>query len=484
MTLVHDVRKTPHGYLRGENDGEACRFLGIPYGGPVSGRRRFQAPLRAEPWTGVRDALRFGPAAAQVALPDADLTHMAAIMAEDCLYLNVFTPSARGGGHPVMVYLHGGGWTNYTASTEYFDLGRLAATQSVVAVTLNHRLGVMGFLDHGGCPNIGLLDICMALEWVRDNIAFFGGDPACVTIFGQSGGGAKVAAMMAFAPAAGLFHRVIVQSASGSTKVTPPEEARMLADALHVELGSRDPRHVPLQDLLLAAGRVSGIFRPILDGTSLAGHPFSPTAPQRSAGIPMLVGCTTGETDFHLRRNPANRRLTDDDLRKRLHRFLPCDTVAVEAILQAYIRRMPDASPRDLLVAITSAHLFLRNTYRMGELQADNGADVYAYQFAGLTRLAPHCSELPFIFGTTSRYVGADPRITRLSHCMMKVWADFARHGHPGLNWPAYSRDQRSVMTFGETVRMTPDPLVAARPLWAAVPEYEYNRSRGDFIRG
>ncbi len=227
------VARTGVGEVIGRRDPGRLRFLGIPYGEPPTGPLRFALPQPRRPWTMPREALDWPPPCPQVRLAKPDKAQAGTGLAsEDCLRLNVFTPAADGARRPVMVYLHGGGWTNYTAGTPFLDASRLAATQDVVVVTVNHRLGVLGFLPLEGpggfdeAANVGLFDLCLALGWVRANIAGFGGDPGCVTIFGQSGGGAKVAALMGFAPAAGLFHRAIVQSSSGSTRATEPEQAR------------------------------------------------------------------------------------------------------------------------------------------------------------------------------------------------------------------------------------------------------------------
>ena len=337
-------------------------------------------------------------------------------------FLNVFTPKTTGRLRPVMVWLHGGGWTNYASTAPGLHGGELARRQDVVLVTVNHRLNAFGYLYLRGSDerfansgNAGLLDLSMALRWVRDNdAAAFGGDPDNVTIFGQSGGAAKIAALLAMPAAKGLFHKAIVQSASGGLRLGGQEEAlRQSADlAKALGLNSLDgsaAQAVPMETLIAGVRAVANPFRPVLDGRSFSADPYFPTAPTTAADIPLMIGCTNTETTWHLRLDPRNFALEEPDVIRRLKRFLGIDLAKVKEVIKAYRAGYPGSSPSDILVMVTSDYLFKRNTLQIAALQAlSASAPVYAYVFVRETPIeggrlrSPHSGEVPFIFGTTA----------------------------------------------------------------------------------
>ena len=321
---AHPVVATTNGPVRGQIDVGVAVFKGLRYGADT-GPRRFQPPVRPAAWTAPVEAYAYGAASPQGGNE--------ANQSEDCLFLNVWTPGVDRERRPVMVYIHGGAYSSGSGSNPLYDGTRLAKRNDVVVVTLNHRLNLFGyaylqriagapFLDSG---NAGQLDLHLALEWVRDNIANFGGDPGRVMVFGQSGGGAKIATMMATPSAAGLFHRAATMSgqqvtASGPWNATRRAEAFLDALGLPKERAA-EAATLPVEDLLKASEATDPVlgfgglyWGPVLDNRSLMRHPFYPDAPSQSAHIPMIIGNTHDETRAFLGGDPANFTLTWDDL--------------------------------------------------------------------------------------------------------------------------------------------------------------------------
>lgn len=454
--------ETPHGRVRGQVRGEGLAFLGLPYGADTGGARRFLPPAPVAPWAGVRDATALGDAAPQAARPRSplfDWLGLRGAVSEDCLRLNVHTPGLAGA-RPVMVWLHGGAFAFGTGNSPGYDGGALAARGDVVVVTVNHRLNAFGYLTpetddprFAQSGMAGMLDLCQALEWVRDAIAGFGGDPGNVTLFGQSGGGAKAAILMAMERAKGLFHRAIVQSPSSGFLVQEPEETRPYAAALARELGLTPGdmaglQAAPMDAVLAAMGRViaaNGMadrFRPTIDGISLKGHPFHPEAPAISAGIPVMIGYAEHEASFYLAADRARREgMSDDDLLARVARFMQVDEDEAAGVVAAYARTHAGASNIDLLTDIAGDHLYRLTTIEGGLAKArQGGAPVWLYAFrwespaAGGILRSPHTAELPFVFGRTdlaARFADDGPRARAYAGTVMDTWLRFARTGDP-----------------------------------------------------
>src|SRR5580698_4844935 len=307
------VVETTSGKIRGAVINKVSAFRGIPYGASTEGANRFMPPVKPKPWTGVMDTVEWGPEAPQgphTEIPEVLATIPKQTISEDCLHLNVWTNGAsRGAKRPVMVWFHGGGFTSGNGSYTMYDGGNMARKHDVVTVTVNHRLNSFGFLylaDVGGAKyanasNVGMLDVVAALQWVRDNIANFGGDPDNVTIFGQSGGAGKVSTLLAMPGAKGLFHRAIVQSGA-NLKGVSTEDATKTAHELMGKLGVKtadELQQVPMDQLVAATLATRGLrLAPVVDGKTLPGGPFDPTAPAMSADIPLLIGTTEFEVNF------------------------------------------------------------------------------------------------------------------------------------------------------------------------------------------
>lgn len=510
------IAATTAGRVRGALDDGIAAFKGIPYGGDTA-LRRFQPPVPPDPWTGVRDALAWGPRAPQAGGrlarpaagpgegPPAD-TYSDAYngrptpMSEDCLHLNVWTPGLRDGGRrPVMVYIHGGAFSGGSANSDVYDGVRLCRRGDVVVVTLNHRLNIFGYLylaELGGSEfadsgNVGQLDLILALQWVRDNIAEFGGDPDRVLIFGQSGGGAKCATLMAMPPARGLFHRVLSMSGqqlTASRPETATRAARAVLAALNLAPGSIDAiRTLPTGELLRAMRRAP-YFGPVKDGRSLPRDPFDPDAPPLSADIPMVLGNTRFETTWLIGGgDPSLFSLTWDTLPAKLRRNSPnMGDLDRDAVIADYRRFYPDYSPSDVFFAATTASRSWRGQVAEAERRAQQPVArgrTHVYELDWRTPVdggkwrAPHTLDIPLLFDNViygASMLGNGPGAAALAATMSEMGIAFARTGHPQTPrlpaWPNYDLARRATMVFDTDSRVVDDPRGDERRLFAPVP--------------
>jgi len=491
-TGLSPLASTRHGQVRGYRDNGVNVFKGVRYGADTA-PRRFMAPLAPHPWSGVRDALEHGPSSPQSSREDAT--------SEDCLFLNVYTPALRDGvKRPVMFYIHGGAYNNGSGSSPLYDGVRLCRRGDVVVVTVNHRLNAFGYLylaRLGGAAyldsgNAGQLDLILALQWVRDNIAEFGGDPSNVTVFGQSGGGAKIATLMAMPAAAGLFHRAATMSgqqvtASGPLNATlraqalldalklPPQRAGEIRSIRYqriVEvLGTRDP--------VLPFGGVS--FAPVLDERNLLRHPFYPDAPSQSAHIPMMIGNTHDETRAFLGGDPANFALTWEGLPAKLASNMRVD-IEPETVIAAYRKLYPALSASDLLFKITTASRSWRGAIIEAEERAKAGTPAFVYQLDWATPKdggkfgAPHASDIQLVFDNIAKpgATAIGPQAQVMADMMSDAFIAFARSGVPAARqlprWEPYDLMRRQTIIFDVPARMEDDPRGAERRLFAKVP--------------
>jgi len=483
---------TSSGTVRGLVSEGVNIFKGVPYGAPTGGTNRFMPPRLPEAWAGVREVFEYGSNAPQGA--DASGS-------EDCLALNVWSAGLNDRGRrPVMVWLHGGGFSSGSGSSPTYDGTNLCLTGDVVVVTINHRLNVFGSnylaeslgedFAYSGC--VGMFDIVASLEWVRDNIEAFGGDPGNVTVFGESGGGRKVSVLLAMPTARGLFHRAIIESGA-VLKVTSRVDGDRLASRVLDGLGLTAARARELQTI--PAARVMGAYQaassgwvrqdpivgtsagtPVLDGVAIPHHPFEPLATPASAEVPIIVGYNRTEETLFVPASQMEVHLDEAGLRRRVAASIGA-TVEPERVIDAYRSEHPKARPWDLYILIATDHPRGMYARELAKRKSDaRRAPAYLYRFdfdLGGERGTPHALEIPFVFNNIDR-AGArfssiigNPRAHALAAKMSAVWMAFARYGDPGTPdlppWPTYSTRLRGTMLFNDASRVESDPDRKAR---------------------
>ncbi|PJE94554.1 carboxylesterase [Streptomyces carminius] len=488
------VVTTARGAVRGLRRGDTAAFLNIPYAAPPRGAGRFAPPRPHEPWDGVRDATVPGPTAPQAErrLGGIDMTPYFGTgwsRGEDYLTVNVWTPAADGGGLPVMVFVHGGGFVAGSTRSALYD-GSAFARDGVVLVTLNYRLGIAGFLDLPGAPaNRGLLDVVAALRWVRENIAAFGGDPHNVTLFGQSAGATIVGGVLATREAAGLFRRAIVQSGSGLGAFTTEQAARVTAAAagtLGVEPHADAFADVPDDRLVEAASRLAGIdlrtdtHRDPLIGLSpfsivLDTQPAESVAAGLSADVDLLVGTNTEEGNLYLVPVGTYATSTADDVDEAAARSHPDPARLVET----YRKTRPDASFGALRSAVMGDALFGAGSWALADAHAAHpGSATHTYEFAWRSHAldgqlgAAHAVELPFVFDLVdldrlngpAALLGPARPPARLAARTHETWIRFARTGDPG--WDAYDTERGATMRIDAEWTQVDDPRGEERRTW------------------
>ena len=489
------------GELRGREKNGVNSFLGIPYAQPPFGALRFAAPVPAEGWDGIRDALEFGPTAPKPGyLPPMDaILPDPTVAGTDCLNLNVWSPQ-NAIGLPVLVWIHGGAFVNGSSAVPMYN-GAAFARDGVVCVTINYRLGVDGFgyID-GTPPNRGLLDQVAALVWVRDNIAAFGGDPALVTVAGESAGAFSVASLLAMPAAKGLFGRAVLQSGAGQHVLTPGTATKVTAEVaarLGVEPTAEALAAVPVGDLIRAQQAVSTdiaaapdparwaeittqmmAFEPVVDGDILPARPIDAIIDGSSSDVQLLVGATTDEFALFLVPTGIAGRIGATQLRPSLSLY----GVDVETLIATYQRDRPGATPGEIMIAVLTDWFFRVPAVRVAEARCALGVDTHFYEFAwrspqfGGHLGACHALEIAFVFDNLGAFDNPDASPDgglagptppqALADEMHRAWVSFARDGSPG--WPAYGAS-RTVRRFDETSDQVDDPRPAERELWAGV---------------
>lgn len=493
--VASPVATTAHGKVQGTADDEILTFKGIRYGADTA-TTRFAAPADPGAWSDVQNATRYGNSCPQTPTgnPGGLFTSWAPVptpaYSEDCLFLNVWTPAlADGGKRPVMVWFHGGGFSSGNGSSKAYDGVRLAKRGDVVVVTVNHRLNLFGYLalNHYGegfedSAAAGVLDMVQALEWVRDNIENFGGDPNSVMIFGESGGGAKVSTLMATPAAKGLFQRAVVQSGA-LIRFPEQDAARAAADKLVANLGlTRDTinqiKSLPVDTIRDAAKDSGAGAAPSLDGRTLTHHPFDPSAAPSGRDVPLMLGTNRTENSLFVGAvNPAIFDLTWDSLKAALKRQYP-DKDA-DAIITGYRKLEPEANPSDIfLEATTDARWLAGHVIQATRKVEQGGAPAYLYLFNWDTPVdggkwrSPHALEIGFVFDNVANsesMSGVGEEQQRVADIMADTWIAFARTGNPNNpkipEWPPYNVDSRPVMVLDELPELVNDARGPQRAL-------------------
>ncbi len=510
------IVETAYGKVRGYATNGVYTFRGIRYGATTMGKNRFLPPQQPDPWTGVRDATSYGYSAPQTnpatrgnvgpespmaqILAASDGFRAAPAESEDCLFLNIWTAGlgvARK--RPVMVWLHGGGYSMGTASSLLYDGTNLARRGDVVVVGLNHRLNVFGYTNFGdlGGPqyahsgNAGQLDIVAALQWVRDNIDRFGGDPKRVMIFGESGGGGKVSMLLASPPAKGLFHAAVIESGPGvrmGERAPATKAAEMLLAELKLDAKRLPEIHTLPTDAILSAyfavtaalarqrgsgGSLGGgAFGPILDPVDLPAHPYHPSATRISEDVPVMVGWNKTESTAFSLGDEQVFSLDEAGMRKRVEPLAGPDT---DRLIQIYKREFPKLSPSGIYFYISSYSMMGSGSVTIAERKAALGkAPAYLYRLDWETPanngklISPHGLEMPLVFDNVDRggegLTGGSEDAVKLSAKMSEAWVAFASTGNPNSNksglprWPPYDSAKRATMIFDTQSKIINDP--------------------------
>lgn len=506
------MAESVHGKLRGIRLEGVNIFKGIPYGGKVSGANRFRRPAPVDPWSGVRDALEPGAPAMQAG-------GFGPAPAEDCLFLNVWTPANDNKKRPVMFYNHGGGYVSGSGGAGGQDGANLARFFDVVVVQTNHRLGLFGFLyldeiagpDYAGSGNMGVLDITAGLKWVHENIADFGGDPNNVMVFGESGGGGKTASIYAMPEASPYFNKASIESGPGVRMLTKDLAAETTALVLkEMNIAKNDWRkllEVSPEQLLEIQNKFIFIppfmdeigiptmhgFGPVVDGLVLPNHPFDPTAPQISKDKPLLTGWNEDEYAFFAmqRRDTEFTKFNFDELPSKLESQFGSNA---STIVNTYRKALPNATAPEIYMAVLSINMMGLGSVEIAERKAkENGAPVYLYNFGYKSDMkipgsdfpmgTPHAMDISYKFnnvqpakdGEEPRRMFGDssPESCKASHNFAELWTNFARTGIPSAEgapvWPAYNLKDRPTMRIDTNCEVINDRYKIELEMWRSI---------------
>lgn len=487
------IVESTYGKLRGEQIDGVCVWKGIPFAKPPVGPLRFRAPELPESWEGVRDATSFSPVAPQSQREIMEFFgNDVSNVNEDCLYLNVWSPAADHKKRPVMVWIHGGAFVSGSGSSHWYDGASFADQGDVVVVTINYRLGVLGFLhlgeiggeEYATSGNCGILDQVAALQWVQENISKFGGDPNNVTIFGESAGAMSVGVLLGFPSAQGLFNKAILQSgaaANAHPAATATKVAGHLLAALQVDPTNLSKlEELPVETLLQAADLLPSMsLGPVVDGISLPKPPEQAIAEGSAKDVAILIGTNKDEFNIFTVFDPEWKNTDETKVRALFEKtFGPL----VPVLSHQFAENQP--LTQELFNKIVTITIFTHPAQKLAELQANQGAPVWMYRFDWETPVfngalkATHALEIPFIWNTldttgTENFTGSSPKRQIVANQMHQAWINFARNGNPNTDdlpeWPAYDLNQRPTMIFNEECNVVNDPNHEERVKWEQI---------------
>ena len=506
MSNMQTVVNTKSGKVEGYYEDNLYVFRGIPYAEPPVGELRWMPPQPVKSWDGVRPAKEFGPIAPQNAMIGGPIVQVEQPKDEDCLFLNIWTPGPDDKKRPVMVWIHGGAFTIGSGSDPMYDNGSLADRGDIVLVTINYRLGMLGFLNlrevtGGRIPatgNEGLLDQVAALKWVKENIAAFGGDPGNVTIFGESAGGMSIGCLLAMPAAKGYFHKAILESGVGST-AGPLDQATNVARDFLKLIGIKSDDVEALRSLTVpqllevemklrvgAAGPGEAskitVTTPVIDGEVIPDIPTIVVREGAVRDVPLLLGSNLEEWKLFAIMQPGFDKIDDSEAENRLKDYIPAEHVSglIETYRSAREKRGESASPADILSAIETDLMFRMPVLQLVEAQRVNNPSVYNYLFTWKSPVmggvlgACHALEIGFVFGAyNDMFCGTGPDADKLSECIQEAWIAFARNGDPSCQaigkWPAYG-DRRMTMMLDKDCHVEEAPYEEERRAWDIMP--------------
>jgi para-nitrobenzyl esterase len=484
------IVESAYGKLQGEQVGGVFTWKGIPYAKPPVGDLRFRAPELPESWEGIRDATSFSPVAPQsqreiMEFFGNDISNMS----EDCLYLNVWSPGADDKKRPVMVWIHGGAFVSGSGSSTWYDGTSFAAEGDVVVVTINYRLGILGFLhlgeigggEYATSGNCGIQDQVAALQWVQENIAAFGGDPNNVTIFGESAGAMSIGVLLGFPSAQGLFHKAILQSGAAAN-VHSSEKATKIAGnllaALQVEPSNLSKlAELPVEQLIQAADLVPPMsLGPVIDGISLPKHPEEAIAEGSAKDVTILIGTNKDEYNIFSAFDPEWKNADESKVTKIFEKtFGP-----MVQLISTYLGGNKPLS-QELYNKLLTMSVFTYPAQKLSEMQVKQGASVWMYRFDWETPVfggvlkSTHALEIPFVFNTlntpnTENFTGSSPDRQLVAGQMHQAWINFAHKSNPNTEnlpeWPQYNLNERSTMIFNIESSVENDPNSKERIIW------------------
>lgn len=500
------IVETGCGELEGLFEGGLYVFKGVPFAAPPVGNLRWLPPQPAKSWRGVRQAKEFGPVAPQNAMAFPGLSGKPEAQSEDCLFLNVFTPGLDAMRRPVMVWIHGGAFCMGSGSEQSYTTGALAANGNVVLVTINYRLGALGFLNLNeltkgrisSTGNEGLQDQVAALRWVKENIAAFGGDPDNVTVFGESAGAMSIGCLLNIPEARGLFHKAILESPVGEMARPLGMSVEIAGELLKaLDLSAHDiaairnlslPKMLRAQQIVAAkTGQGGAPVIPVADGVVMPRMPLASLEAGHGSPVPTLAGSNLEEDKLFAMMNPKVYSIDEDGLRKAASRFVA--VADADKLIEVYRRarkaRGEAVTPFEIYSALSTHVMFRKTAIRIAEAQCRHAAGGYNYLFcwkspaAGGRLGACHALEVGFVFGNhNAAFGGSGPAADNLSRQMQDAWLSFARSGNPSCrslgDWPKYS-DGRASMIFDLESRVEKATYEEERHIWEILEELEYS---------